>query len=454
MRRALVATAVCVWALAACDDNGTGKGGDLAVDAGGDTVTATDTGVGDAGEGDTALLPDASPDAFVPPDVGPDATLVIEQIGLSGMMGEAALVVGPGGTSVLIDVGGDSHAAQVLEAVDRRLGQRVVDWVVITHYHFDHIGAFDKLFVPCAANNNKPITVAHGVVIRGIYDLESEQIDTTADLKQLCQELSKPAWQGKVIEICSGPAAAPCDGSTAGAPWAASGCPGLLLGNLADPADDTQGALSRIELGGGARLVLYHANGFLAAKNGIVSAASAGISIGHGGTFPENGRSLGGVIRWGSFLYTFHGDLTGQLEAWVVAAAAEIVDLPGSQPLVPTGGLDVAHLSHHGFATSTSQVWVDWLLPADGESRNAMIGATSSYVLPPEPAMLNRVGPRVGSGSMWVTEPGLLGGKHAALKVAAGAVVVQVASGGSDYQVFPHTSAGDGPAESFVSTTP
>lgn len=448
MRRVLVAAVVWTWALAACDGGGAGDGADLAVDRGGATDIAADAGARDTGD---AMLPDLGPDAVIPPDVGPDATLVIEQIGLSGMMGAAALVVGPDGTSVLIDVGGDSHAAQVLEAVDRRLGQRVVDWVVITHYHFDHVGGFDKLFQPCAANGNKPITVAHAVVTRGLYDLDSGQLDE-ADLKELCQELGKPAWQGKVITLCSGPAAAPCDGAT-GAPWSAAGCPGLLLGNLADPADDTQGALSRIELGGGARLTLYHANSHLATKTGISSAASAGIAVGHGGTFHENARSLGGVIRWGSFLYTFDGDLTGQLEAWVVGSAAEIVDLPGSQPLVPTGALDVAQVSHHGFASSTSQAWVDWLLPADGENRNAVIGATSSYVLPPEPAMLNRVGPRVGNGFIWVTEPGLLGAKHAALKVASGAVVVQVASGGSDYQVFPRTAAGDGPAESFVSTS-
>ena len=53
----------------------------------------------------------------------PEGELIIEQIYLPGAVsGESALIIGPDGTSVLIDVGNDSHQAEVREAVMRRIG--------------------------------------------------------------------------------------------------------------------------------------------------------------------------------------------------------------------------------------------------------------------------------------------------------------------------------------------
>jgi hypothetical protein len=388
----------------------------------------------------------------VSPDLGPDAALVIEQIYLDKVMGEAALVVGPDGTSVLIDTGGSAHTKQVLEAVDRRLGQRTVDWVIITHFHYDHVGGFANLVTPSTGNGNKPLVVKQGVISRGLYDL-GDVAETTPTFQAYCQEIAKPQWKANhmLIDLCTGPAKAPCDGQGTGDPWPASGCPNLLLGDMTDPGDDGQGKLSYIDLGGGARLTLYHANGHVATGSGVKSAESAGITIGHGGTAPENGRSLGGVIRWGSFLYTFHGDLTGTVEALIVKLQKEVTASPGGPLLVKDGDLDVAHLSHHGLEGSTSQEWVDWLLPADGADRNAVIGANGMYVLSPAPGVLSRVGDRVGQGYIWLTMPAALGGKHPRLKTAYGAVVVRALSGGASYEVFIRDASGPKPAESYTS---
>ena len=48
--------------------------------------------------------------------------ILIEQIYFAGMnMGEAILIIGPDGTSVLIDVANDSHSSQIAEAIiDRK----------------------------------------------------------------------------------------------------------------------------------------------------------------------------------------------------------------------------------------------------------------------------------------------------------------------------------------------
>jgi glyoxylase-like metal-dependent hydrolase (beta-lactamase superfamily II) len=58
------------------------------------------------------------------------------QLGLGGLtMGESALLVGPDGTSVLLDVGNDSHADDVARAAQEWTGAAAVDHVVVTHFH-------------------------------------------------------------------------------------------------------------------------------------------------------------------------------------------------------------------------------------------------------------------------------------------------------------------------------
>ena len=133
-------------------------------------------------------------------------------------------------------------------------------------------------------------------------------------------------------------------------------------------------------------------------------------------------RSLGGVIRWGSFLFNFHGDLTDTVEKHITSLSSKITTSPKGPSLLPKGDLDVTHLSHHGLEGSTSQGWVDWLLPADGKDRNALVGANGMYMLSPAQGVLNRAGARVQNGYIWLTVPAMMGGKHQRLRVAKGAV--------------------------------
>lgn len=89
--------------------------------------------------------------------------LWIEQIGLSdAALGEAALLVAEDGTSLLVDVGNDSHADEVVDAVDRAGLDGVVDYVLLTHLHADHIGAMDKLF-----GEDGALAVEEAIVWRG-----------------------------------------------------------------------------------------------------------------------------------------------------------------------------------------------------------------------------------------------------------------------------------------------
>jgi len=450
----------------ASPDSGATDGSDVDTDGDTDGDTDADSDVDSDADADADTDTDTDGDGDSGTDSGSDSgepggELIIEQIAMTGAsMGEGALVVGPDGTSVLIDVGEITHVAAVLEAVDRRLPERAVDWIVLTHYHGDHAGNFGNLLLPGLQNGNHPIEVKRGVIHRGFYDVGADLAAEDAFM-EVCDVLSRPAWAPKNIVLCSGVAAAPCTGDTTGAPWPSNGCPGLLQGDLENPSDDGEGRLTTLALGKGATLTIFHADGYLASNGVIVPAADHGVSIDYGQAGPENARSLAAAIRFGNFTYLFAGDLTGEgstdspdLEGFIADRASDIETYPQGPVLIPAGAVDVLHVSHHGMTSSTNQEWVDWLLPADGQSRNAVVGGGGLYVQCPAQEVLGRVGPRVEDGYIWATALGLLPGSSSKLRVADGAVVVRVKPGGAAYDVFAWASGSEKMLASYTSTAP
>src|SRR5690349_7786688 len=100
-----------------CGDDDGGRGdAAIARDAGTRDSGARDGGVPDSGPRDAGGAPDRGGDPCAPPPAPPTAPLrptagelFYVQLGLGGLStGEAALIVGPDGTRVLVDVGNDS----------------------------------------------------------------------------------------------------------------------------------------------------------------------------------------------------------------------------------------------------------------------------------------------------------------------------------------------------------
>ncbi len=143
----------------------------------------------------------------------------------------------------------------------------------------------------------------------------------------------------------------------------------------------------------------------------------------------DNAMSSAGVLRWGDFTYLFAGDLTGGGKGTPDVESA--VATQGPEP----GRVDLLHLSHHGIRSSTNSAWVDWLLPDDGRDKNAVVGANGAYLAAPSQEVLDRVAPRLGGGSIWVTRDGSLAGQHEAKRSLEEDVVVSVQEAGAAYSI-------------------
>ena len=167
---------------------------------------------------------------------------------------------------------------------------------------------------------------------------------------------------------------------------------------------------------GGASLTLFLADGVLATDSGVVELA---VDL----EGEDNARSVAGVLRYGDFHYLFAGDLTGggkgtpDVEGAVAARAGQL-------PWVPSGGVDVLHVNHHGISSSTSAAWADWLRPTV-----AVVGANKLYLDAPSPEALDALAPWV--DAVWVTRKGRLGNRDGRTHVARGPVTVVVEEGGN-----------------------
>lgn len=428
-------------------------GGEEAADAGRRDAAVTDAGGRDAGEGmDAGDVDGAAPtDAGPPPggDAGPEPTetiwpvpgeVTIIQLQLPGVfrLGEAAVLVGPDGTLVLMDIGNSSHDDEVRELVralntswvtpargfPRDREPLEVEWAVISHVHADHVGAFADLF-----EGSEPITLTRGLVHRGFVDVGAAMNE--GDYQAMCDAL-RGSMAALDVPLCTADPAAPCDPASFAGAHPATACDGLFLGDLDDALDDPMGRPSFLPLGGGARMVFVAADAFVSDGAGATPLAA----FGHSDSNEENARSLVAIVEHGRFRYHWGGDLTGSgeptepdVESHLVATAAD----PFYGPL----GMDVVHAHHHVRDTSSNLAFVEMVTPADGRSRNVIGGINGGHVGSPHGDVLARFGDdgRLGDGNVWITESAAGGDSHPTLIEADANVVLQTWGSGAGYRI-------------------
>ncbi len=365
--------------------------------------------------------------------------LTFLQLRLEGpalFLGEAGIIVGPDGTIALLDVGNSIHDDTVREAVrrlntrdltpargyPRQRGPLEVDWVLLTHFHADHVGGYENL-----VHGSDPIQITRGVVHRGFTDLGSGI--TENDYEEVCESLRGPL-AALDFPMCSPSAPAPCDVATASDEHRAIDCGGLFWGELDDPTDDPAGEPTTIALGDGAAIRLMGASGHV--SDGTT--AIEGPVFGHDDNGYENARSLSGIVEHGLFRYHFGGDLTGRGTVDDPDVESHLAAVAGSE-FFGARGVDVAHVHHHARNTSSNEAFVDAVAPNDGLSRNALAGINAGHVGSPQAQTLARWldDDRLRDGRFWITEQAAGGVGHPQLVSAQGLVIVQTVQSGRGY---------------------
>lgn len=392
---------------------------DSGADAGGDT------------HDDATSYPPFSPGTTPKKRLWPVAgELTIVQVGMDSFipkMGESAVVVGPDGTIALIDVGNDKHAEQVRELVETLNTQhltvangfaartkRQVEWIVLTHWHADHVGGLKSLL-----DGDDKLDIKGGVVHRGWVDVgdavnEKHWESACTLLRGKLSALDKP--------LCAPQTLPSCDLSANKGHHPATQCDGLnATWSLGAAAGDNP-----------AKLVFLAADAWLA-----TTPATPAPKIGYDDSNQENARSLVGLIELGAFRYHFGGDLTG----------AGTVDEPDIETSLAAKvgpkrwhkhGVDVAHAHHHARKTSNNKALIAALSPKDGKSRNVVAGVSKLHVGSPqdEVGAAWTSGARLAKGKFWTTFTTFTSAKpkdFPSLVDADGDVVLRTVQGGVGY---------------------
>ena len=229
--------------------------------------------------------------------------------------GDSALIVGPTGKSLLLDVGEENYnssaKAQIIGPyIEAVLGCKTLDYVLISHFHLDHIGY-----------------VGYG----GLWNLVESQGFTVGTT--LVRDYS--TYLG--------------DTSGTFTNWKAY-LEGVGQSTL-HPVTATEGS-SQVDLGAGVTfdIVALDGNGALIVGNfsGDTSPPS------------ENDYSIGAVLSYGNFDEWLGGDLDGEYQTGGFGYTYHDIEL-STAPEV--GDVDVYKANHHGSSHSGSATFINQLDP-------------------------------------------------------------------------------------------
>lgn len=255
--------------------------------------------------------------------------------------GDATLIEGPadaGGqrTRVIFDAGNLTNpdgGALILEVLREREID-VIDYLIISHDDADHLGGMGQgdnhgsAFMlgedgaPGAVGDDDNDGVADWLGDRPFYSPDPEELGTGDDISvrnfiDYGDELMRTT---QIIQKYQGMANAAGER--------------ISLNSQAD-VDAFE-----IDLGNGARMILYAANGFVRGRSSRVANVDT-----------QNERSLSFLVQFGGFDYLISGDLIGRRAG---AENAEVEFAVGQALHADGVKIDVLHVNHHG-ADNTSE---------------------------------------------------------------------------------------------------
>jgi beta-lactamase superfamily II metal-dependent hydrolase len=224
--------------------------------------------------------------------------------------GQSILIIGPDGTTILVD-GGDSgkgfnSVVPYLLALGIETSQ-ALDYMIATHLDGDHFKGLTEV-------------MNYGYDVLNVYDNGSDKTDSNIDAF-----------------------------NTAAGSTTAGGVTPIPLGHV-------------INMGG--------ATATCVAVNGSV----LGAGLVPGGRNNENDRSIGLLIQYGNFDYLVTGDMGGgdddedctgrsTTQANIETSLAQAIMPGGARPLLSGYGVEVLHVAHHGSESSTNSDFMNRLTP-------------------------------------------------------------------------------------------
>ncbi|HKS94746.1 MAG TPA: MBL fold metallo-hydrolase [Terriglobia bacterium] len=227
-------------------------------------------------------------------------TLNIYFIDVEG--GQATLMVTPGGESLLIDTGwpdANGRDADRIVTAAKAVGVKQIDYLVITHYHLDHVGGVPQL--------------AERLPVRRFVD-HGASVETDPESKKLFEDYVRVRVRGQHI--------------------------------LARPGEDILLKGLDVEILTAAGRVITQPLPGAGEKNPRCDSTPPR-EVDHS----ENAQSVGLLVRFGKFRFIDLGDLTWNKELELFC------------PVNKVGAVDVYLSSHHGLAESGSPAMVDALHP-------------------------------------------------------------------------------------------
>ncbi len=240
--------------------------------------------------------------------------------------GQATLFLTPAGESLLIDTGWQANKgrdADRIVAAATKLGIKKLDYVLITHFHDDHVGGVPQLVAKIPVGT----FIDHGL---------NRELDH-GDVEHNFAEYQKVLATGRSKRIIAKPGDR------------------LPIKGIEATVISADGALIAQPLPGAGEL------------NGACAASPT-----RPADQTENGRSLGIEVNYGKLRLLDLGDLTWDKERDLVCPANKL------------GAIDILVVSHHGWSQSSSPAFVHGIHPRvaimdNGEKKGGSPGTFDTF---------------------------------------------------------------------------
>jgi len=240
-----------------------------------------------------------------------DAQKVMEIHVINVQQGDSTLVIGPNGTTLLIDGGDTGRGKDTVVPYLTGLGiENRLDYMINTHRHADHLGGLDE------------VIKAGYDVKKNIWDNGSNEADTQAVLGFLASATTTTAGSVKPIALAQ-----------------------------------------VIDLGNGAKATVVAVGGRILGTTTVLSVQD------------ENDQSVALLVQYGLFDYILSGDLGGGDDDTACTGRTtdqKNMETPLIKSLMPGGGaglltstgVEAMMVSHHGSESSSNSDYMNGLSPA------------------------------------------------------------------------------------------